>query len=729
QLLYGQRYFLSRFGQLAKVAWLPDSFGFCQQLPQLFKQAGIEVFFTGKLHWNDTNQFPHGIFNWQAPDGTECLTLMSPPNLAGVMDTQPRPMADYGRFWEEQTGLTAMLWLPGVGDHGGGPSRDMWRVKRRWQNSPFFPAIKTGRAEDYVQQLQTESGDKFDNLPIWTEDLYLELHRGCYTTHGEQKNYNRRSDYLLYEAELWSSFAVWFTGAAYPRQELESAWKKVLLNQFHDILPGTSIPEVFEDANADWSQVLQTGEALVNQALEALSSRIQFPAPSRSQAQPFVVFNSLNQTRSEVVAIPYLAQVFDLEGNSLTTQLTPAGETLFACENIPALGYRSYWLLDRSEPERQRETLIPHLPLPPSATLRERDQGDKGDRWILDNGVLKVTLDAATGEIASLYDYRHQRDVLDGNGNQLQFFQDQGQYWDAWNIDPDYENHPLESAELIGAELLENGPLRWRLRVEKSFRDSRFQQDYVLEAQSPLLKIINRVRWQERRVLVKVAFPLSFSADTFTAETPGAVRIRPARPQTPQEKAQWEIPHRQWLDLTNPDLNYGVSLLNDCKYGADAGPNRLRLSLLRGSLWPDPQADWGDCEFTYALLPHGGDWRGAVPVGNQLNCPLRVYCPPCLNPDGPLSPRQSLLNLNNESLGLLALKPREDDPQTWVIRVNDPLGRQSQLNPQAPVPLRVERRLDLLERPLDSVSDRVNPWEIATFQVRLGKEPSALPTV
>ncbi|MFN5513550.1 MAG: alpha-mannosidase, partial [Cyanobacteriota bacterium] len=520
QLLYGQRYFLSRFGQLAQVAWLPDSFGFCQQLPQLFKQAGIEVFFTGKLHWNDTNPFPHGIFNWRAPDGTDCLTLMSPPNVAGVMDTQPRPMADYGLFWEEQTGLTAMLWLPGVGDHGGGPSRDMWEVKRRWQNSDFFPEIKTSRAEDYVHELKEQQREQLTNLPLWTEDLYLELHRGCYTTHAEQKKCNRRSEYLLYEAELWSSFAAWFTGAVYPQGELESAWKKVLLNQFHDILPGTSIPDVFEEANADWSQILKTGEALVNQALETLSSRIQFPAPPHPQAQPLVVFNSLNQTRSEVFAIPYPAEIFDLGGKALTTQFTPEGETLFPVDNVPVLGYQSYWVLANPDGENLtfgndphpkslsqggRGTLTPLLP------ERDKGLGDEGDRLILDNGILKVTLDTATGEIASLYDYRHQREVLGGNGNQLQFFQDQGQYWDAWNIDPDYQSHPLESAELTAIKVLENGPLRWRLRVEKSFRNSRFQQDYVLEAQSPALKIINQVNWQERRVLVKVAFPLSFS--------------------------------------------------------------------------------------------------------------------------------------------------------------------------------------------------------------------------
>ncbi|MEN9519010.1 MAG: hypothetical protein RLZZ381_1598, partial [Cyanobacteriota bacterium] len=211
QLIYGQQYYQKKFGALAKVAWLPDSFGFTWQLPQIMQQCGIEYFVTGKLHWNDTTKFPHGCFWWESPDGTQLLTLMSPPNVTGVMDTNPITMANYGVDWEVQTGLQEIFWLPGVGDHGGGPSRDMLEVATKWQRSPFFPQIEFVTAGDYLERVegcfaQRHQGAKEDKqqrqgqFPVWRDDLYLELHRGCYTVHGEQKRYNRRCERLLYEA-------------------------------------------------------------------------------------------------------------------------------------------------------------------------------------------------------------------------------------------------------------------------------------------------------------------------------------------------------------------------------------------------------------------------------------------------------------------------------------------------------------------------------------------------
>ncbi|MBE9119147.1 alpha-mannosidase, partial [Lusitaniella coriacea LEGE 07157] len=214
QLLYGQRYTQEKFGKIATVAWLTDSFGFCWQLPQLLKQAGIEYFVTQKLHWNDTTKFPHGAFWWESPDGTQIFTLMSPPNIAGIMDTNPNTLTTYAVDWEKQTGLQEIFWLPGVGDRGGGPSRDMLEVQQDWQQSPFFPRIEFTIAQNYLQNVQRllqQREDTGENakqpIPIWKDELYLEFHRGCYTTHADQKRYNRRGEALLYQAELWSTLA------------------------------------------------------------------------------------------------------------------------------------------------------------------------------------------------------------------------------------------------------------------------------------------------------------------------------------------------------------------------------------------------------------------------------------------------------------------------------------------------------------------------------------------
>ncbi|MEL7523750.1 MAG: alpha-mannosidase, partial [Cyanobacteria bacterium J06553_1] len=320
---------------VSTVAWLPDSFGFTWQLPQIMQQCGIEYFVTGKLHWNDTTKFPHGCFWWESPDGTRLLTLMSPPNVTGVMDTNPITMVNYSIDWEVQTGLQDIFWLPGVGDHGGGPTRDMLEVAAKWDKSPFFPQVVFGTAGEYLVEIDPESvahrgegaKEEKEEFPVWRNELYLELHRGCYTIHADQKLYNRRCERLLYEAELWSTLATSLCGDRFDiqllfsnietilrkvgvcqadldlQQLMEIAWKKVLFNQFHDILPGTSIPEVFTEANRDWESAIAIGESLLDYALETIAADIRLPEPPQGDAIPVVVFNSLNWERSPVVIL------------------------------------------------------------------------------------------------------------------------------------------------------------------------------------------------------------------------------------------------------------------------------------------------------------------------------------------------------------------------------------------------------------------------------------------
>ncbi|TVQ64163.1 MAG: alpha-mannosidase, partial [Spirulina sp. DLM2.Bin59] len=413
QLLYGQRYTQAKFGKITQVAWLTDSFGFPWQLPQLLAQAGIRYFVTQKLHWNDRTKFPHGFFRWQAPDGTELLTLMSPPNVTGVMDTNPITMTNYSVDWEAQTGFKDIFWLPGVGDHGGGPSRDMLAVQRRWQASPFFPKIQFTTAIAYLDRLANQGRvnphppapspkggagelEIGQDLPLWADELYLELHRGCYTVHADQKWFNRRCEGMLYEAELWSTIATVLTAAPYPQKELEQAWKQVLFNQFHDILPGTSIPPVFERANRDWQAALTMGETLRDQALIAISARIQ--CPPRPGLIPFVIFNPLNHHRIDAMEFANMGQIYDSTGGALPSQGIKGGS--MAMVALPSVGYTLIW----ADPQP-----LPLLPLPPEPVLENED--------------LRVEIDPQTGDLAQVW---HQgRAVLRGPGNQLQVFQDQ----------------------------------------------------------------------------------------------------------------------------------------------------------------------------------------------------------------------------------------------------------------------------------------------------------------
>ncbi|MBD2047212.1 alpha-mannosidase [Coleofasciculus sp. FACHB-64] len=742
QLLYGQRYVLEKFGQLSTVAWLPDSFGFCATLPQFLKSAGIEYFVTQKLRWNDTTKFPYEVFWWRSLDGSQIFSLMSAPIGEGI---DPIKMASYACDWEIQTSLKESLWLPGVGDHGGGPTRDMLEVQARWEKSPFFPRLEFTTSESYLQQISTQHPNS-TLFPVWDDELYLEFHRGCYTTHADQKRFQRRSEGLLYQAELFASLASISTGASYPQQELESAWKKVLFNQFHDILPGSSIPQVFVDANQAWQEVEQVGAEIVQQALRAIATSIALPPPPQPDALPVIVFNSLNWQRSEVVTVPLPAsahhwQIYDLEGKLLPSQLSEGTTLLFLAENTPSVGYRLFWLCPQNLdpqaelPSKRQQYGHPSTSFPDSNATNPDNIRYRGKNCIVENDLLRVIVDSQTGDLSSVFDKINHREILSQvGGNQLQAFQDSGQYWDAWNIDPNYAQHPLPPTQLKSIEWVEQGTVQTRLRVVRQLGESKFCQDYVLQADSPLLKIITTVDWQERHVLVKAAFPLTLTADSATYEIPCGAIVRSTRdangrstqPQTPAETAKWEVPALHWADLADND--YGVSLLNDCKYGYDAQPSQLRLTLLRSSSWPDPEADRGWHQFTYALYPHQGSWQSAHTVrrGYELNLPLQVMLLPSVGEqNSSLPPVGQLLDLQTENLILIALKQSEDNSQQWILRCYECHGEEAQMQLNSDLDLAIAHPVDLLERPIEAPEmfapgkiASIQPWKIASFVVK-----------
>lgn len=741
QLLYGQRYIQEKFGAVTKIAWLPDSFGFCWQLPQILQQSGIQYFVTGKLHWNDSTTFPHGVFWWRSPDGTQILTTISPPNLTGVMDTNPITMANYAIDWELQTGLKDIFWLPGVGDHGGGPSRDMLRVYQRSSQSPFFPRLEFTRAIDYLQQISTwergrggegecgetrergEKGGQGDNnqlvIPIWNDELYLEFHRGCYTTHADQKRFNRRGEELLYQAELWASLATIISTEnqklefSYPKAEIEEAWKKLLFNQFHDILPGTSIPEVFVEANQAWQEVERVGNQILSESLQAIASQINLPSPPKPQAKPVIVFNSLNWKRSEVVTCTVTEhnwKVYNLEGEKIPSQRSKNNQLLFLAKDIPSVGYKVFWLCQDTTKHQD----LPHTPhtSPP----------------VLENEVLRVVIDLETGDLSSIFDKTNRREVLKGAGNQLQAFQDRGQYWDAWNIDPNYAQHPLPPTQLKSIQWLECGPLQWRVRVVRKLGKSEFCQDYILQTDSPILKIATTVDWQESHVLVKANFLLNLQSDRATYEIPCAAIERPTSPQTTAQKAKWEVPALRWADLTDDDRRYGVSLLNDCKYGYDSQPSQLRLTLMRSPTWPDPTADRGIHQFTYAVYPHSGSWQLASTVRRsyEFNIPLIVRLGDPIDSRMPkhLPAVGRLLDLQVNNLVLMALKPAEDRLKTWILRCYECHGEVAELSFYSDLGLRGNCPVDLLEQPLPAsqtlISGKhlsIQPWKIVSLEI------------
>ncbi len=663
-LLYGQRYCQEKFGDINRVAWLPDSFGFCWQLPQLLKQGGVDYFVTQKLRWNDTTTFPHEIFEWRSPDGSQISSVMSAPIGEGI---DPIKLAAYAWEWTVKTGLLDSLWLPGVGDHGGGPTRDMLEIARRWQTSPFFPTLKFTSVVEYLDEFADQTS------PVWDDELYLEFHRGCYTTHAEQKQQNRDCEKKLYQAELFASIATLTIGNFYPKELLETAWEKALFNQFHDILPGSSITQVFADANQEWQKCDRICSTIIQESLNTIAHEVNLPPSPCLEATAIVVFNPSNWERS-LEDIDDEWKVFSPQENT----------------NIPAIGYRAFWIVPNNE------------------------SADDGTPWELENQYLKVVVDPQTGDLSSIFDKVNQREVLGAAGNQLQAFPDSGQYWDAWNIDPDYAKQPRLLVELMKIETGDQ-----QICVTRKIRKSTFKQTYRLEQHSSILKIQNEIDWQERHVVVKAAFPLTIAADIATYEMPCGAIERTTEPESGREKAQWEVPALGWADLSDP--SYGVSILCDCKHGYDCQPSQIRLTLLRGSEFPDLEADLGTHTFTYAIYPHAGSWRSAQTVRKscEFNQPLKVVHLDRPNAQGSLPPVGSFLDLQSENLILTAFKQSEDDSEKFVLRCYECHGETAELVFKNDLGLKIEHSIDLLERFREDDRDPhlIEPWKIKSFSL------------
>ncbi|WP_310488189.1 alpha-mannosidase [Chamaesiphon sp. VAR_69_metabat_338] len=739
QIIYGQAYNQSRFGALTRVAWLPDTFGFCGQLPQLLKQGGIDYFVTQKFLWNDTNQFPHQLFWWESPDGSQVLSLMSSAIGEGI---DPLKMMDYACKWQSDTGINESLYLFGIGDHGGGPTRDMLELADRWSNSDVFPDLEFTTAVKYLDRLASRTESQL--LPVWKDELYLEFHRGCFTTHADQKRSNRQCEDLLYQAELWSSIACIVSEQSYPadlKLQIETAWKQTLFNQFHDIIPGTAIEPVYVTANEGWADVERVTTQIISNALGEICDRILLSTPPVEGAIPIVIFNALNWRHSEVIGYPtetrlleevgFLEewQVFDADGNLLPSQST-AEHILFLATNLPSVGYCLFWLAPVQNP------LMGGVPVGrggyiTSDTTQSAETLASSD-FIFKNQFVEVAINPQTGDIASIYDRLNHRHILAATGaNQLQAFQDAEQYWDAWNIDPKYAEKQLPPSQLRSIEWIENGAIRQRVRVVRELAGCEFTQDYILDGHSPIVRIKTSVDWQTEHVLIKANFPLNLTADISTAETACGAIDRPTQPQTAIEKAKWELPMHRWVDLTDKSGDYGVSLLNDCKYGFDAGSDYLRITLLRSPKWPDPIADRGYHEFTYAIYPHSGIWQAAQTIrkGLELNSPLQLLQlvpQPKIDVNRDLAPISSFIDLQAENLVLMAFKPSEVLDRSWVLRCYEAHGVEGEIKLSGDLDLGIDRELNILEEPiLDPVDTSaqlletriIKPWQIKSFGV------------
>jgi alpha-mannosidase len=637
QLLLGKRFFMQEFGYETNILWLPDVFGYPGNLPQLIAEAGCDFFLTQKLSWNDTNKPEHHTFIWEGIDGSRIFTHFPPADTYNG-DFSRDEVERSIRNFKDGSHSKRSLYLFGWGDGGGGPQAEMIESAHRL-------GVEIGRAEHFFAAASSEASD----LATVAGELYFELHRGTYTSQSRTKRLNRLAQNALREAEMWSAA----TPGMYPSTELTALWQTLLLNQFHDILPGSSIDWVYEDAERDLKQVVKKASGIGEAAMSSIAG---------SGAQP-VIFNATSHARRAVV---------NLGGDDVRIE-------------APACG----WSVPVAHPAE------------PQVMVSDGR---------MENELLRVEWNDA-GLLTSIWDKQANREVLSGPGNLLQLHEDNPARWDAWDLDPDYQKSFTELKDFEKVE--RRSGLRGELSFQRTFGDSSLTQVMSLEAGSRVLRFETVVDWQEEHKMLKVAFPVTVSSREATYEIQfGHVR-RPTHEDTSFAKAMFEVCAQRWADLG--DGEYGVALLNDCKHGYDIRGSVMRLSLLRAPTHPDPTADRGEHHFTYALMPHAGDFRdaGVIAAAEDLNAPLRIVSGNATN-----DMRRSLVEVDTPQVMVEAIKHAEDSTAT-IVRLYEAWGRPCKARVRTTLPATRASLCDLLEREREEVAvhDSVIELDLAPFKI------------
>jgi alpha-mannosidase len=638
QLVHGKRYFLDEFGIETRGVWLPDSFGYSAAFPQLARLAGTRWFLTQKLSWNQVNRLPHHTFWWEGIDGSRVFTHFPPiDTYNAAFDGAELALAV--RNYAEKGRGTRSLAPFGHGDGGGGPTREMLEKARRLRDLEGSPRVVIEPPDAFFEAAQAE----YPDAPVWSGELYLELHRGTFTSQARGKAGNRRAEHLLREAELWAATASVRLGHPYPYEDLDRLWKTVLLHQFHDILPGTSIGWVHRQAEAAYADVTAELEQVITAATAALAG----------QGDRLLVFNAGPRDRAEVVARP---------GGGLAFAVAPAGG-VGGIASAPAA--------------------------PVTVTGR-----------VIDNGLVRVELDPA-GLLRSVRDLVAGREVLAPGcrGNLLRLHTDFPNEWDAWDVDAHYRHRYRDLTQADAITVTEAGPLAGAIRVERTFGSSRVVQTVRLRAGSRRVDVETEADWHEAEKLLKAVFPIDVHADRSAAEIQFGHVYRPTHTNTSWEAARFEVYAHRWVHVGEP--GYGAALITDASYGHDVTrttrddggtTTTVGLSLLRAPRSPDPQADQGTHRLRYALLP-GADIAAAVAEGYALNLPLRVA-------SGTGEPPAPLVKVDGGGATVEAVKLADDRSGDVIVRAYESLGGRASAVLCPGFPVARAEVADLLERPL-----------------------------
>ncbi|RDL36852.1 Alpha-mannosidase [Venustampulla echinocandica] len=699
QFLYGQRFFESNFGERCRTFWLPDTFGYSAQLPQLCQLAGMSRFFTQKLSWNNINKFPHTTFNWVSLDGSQVVCHMAPSETytaeANFGDVR-RSVTQHKSMDQDPISLLAF----GKGDGGGGPTWEHLEKLRRCRGMAdtvgLLPRVHMGDSvEDFFDKLQQKASTGTDFV-TWYGELYFELHRGTYTTQANSKRNNRKSEIMLRDIELLATLASIKSGYKYPKKDIDDMWEAVLLCQFHDCLPGSSIEMCYDDNDELYAEVFKTGERILKELQNVLGVHdVSGPGVKGT----LVALNTLPWHRREIVPIgDHQAGVACGEGNLLSVKTFKVAET-------------------------------------PEVTVEEVRSGV----FVLQNDQLRVQVE--NGIISSLYDRKAEREVIakGGKANQLVVFDDKPLYWQAWDV----EVYHLDSRKELSSsatKIAKSDAHQVSVMTETKISDKSWVKTYIslsaaFKGQQSYVEMHSEVEWQESMKFLKVEFPVDIRNTEASYETQFGIIRRPTHYNTSWDMAKFEVCCHKFADLS--EHGYGVSILNDSKYGFATCGNLMRLSLLRAPKAPDAHADMGRHHMRWAILPHQGDLGSTtVRTAFNFNNPLKlVQSPETLDASAFSNP---IKLIGDSSLILDTVKRGEDDEdvsrgelpkrkgKSVILRIYDSLGGKSRGTIQTTLDVKRVWKTNVLEDDEEEIKFAegkiditLRPFEVATFRLQL----------
>ena len=709
QILYGKKFITKEFGVDSKVLWLPDVFGYNAAMPQILKKSNVDYFVTSKISWNDTNTIPYDVFMWEGIDGTKILTSFITSGKKEKGKKVDRFTSYNGEIepgyilgtWEryQNKDINDEAYISyGFGDGGGGPTKDMLEKQRRFAKGiPGCPKTYSGNVSAYLEDTEKKIEGNA-RLPVWTGELYLELHRGTYTSMGRIKRLNRESEFLYMASEGMNVFNMVLNNTEYPKERFDEGWELILLNQFHDIIPGSSIKEVYDDSWKDYEKILAIGNETLNDSTSEILSNMNI------KKDGIAVFNHLGHNRSDIVEVDdFKGNVIDCEGNILSSQVTSSGKRAIFVKDIPSKGYRIFDIITEE---------------------KEIEKNISVSKEGLENRFFKVEFDG-DNSITSIFDKINNREVVveKKKANVICAFEDIPYNFDAWDICDYYKEKMWEINDVESVEVVEDGAVRGCLKVVKKFLSSTITQYIYVYSDIARIDFKTTIDWKEEHILLKAMFPVDIHSNKATYDIQFGNVERSTSENTSWEKAQFEVCGQKWVDMSED--NYGVSLLNDCKYGHSIKGDMMAITLLKSATSPNFDADREVHEFTYSIYPHSDNWRGAgtVNMAYELNSKLIGYMVEAQ--EGNLESVNSLVSVDADNI-VIETATKAENSDDIIVRMYEAFNRRNSFTLSFAREIDNICECDLMENTIDFwpfegnvVEAEIKPYEIKTFKVRL----------